>query len=416
MQLVDSLLLKHKLFILLGLFVIGLLVSGSIGYYNMNKMKRNLDSLYFGSYVPVTELNKIQNYYHKDISISFYKLKDEQINPNEAAEIIDHARKNILASWKAYLYHFKRDYEMAYLEYANEQMQISSRYLQELSQNIISLHPTEVSNLSSDILLHNISTIEKVINTIITYENQIAQYERKKLIITYNDTLYQLIALLIFIIAAAIIIIVPIFQSIQNHQDTIIHASKQLKVANKKLETASITDALTQLYNRRYFNLVYNRELTRCIREGKSLAFMMLDIDYFKGYNDTYGHLEGDTALKAVATSMNETLKRPGDYIFRLGGEEFGVLIINIDEDKAHYMADKIRKNIHALNIEHKSSEVSDVLSISLGVVVLCPDRDTEPESILKQADTNLYEAKKRGRNRVVLSEILHEEMHQEAV
>ena len=416
MQLVDSLLLKHKLFILLGLIITGLLVSGGIGYYNVNKMKHNLDSLYFGSYIPVTELNKIQNYYHKDVSIVFYKLKNEKINPSEAAEKVDHARKNILASWESYRHHFKRDYELAYLDYADGQIKISTQYLKQLSHNIIALEPSEVTHLSSDILLHNISNIENVINTIITYENEMAQYERKNLIITYNETLYQLIALLIFIIAAATIVMVPIFQSIQNHQDTIIHAAKQLKVANKKLETASITDALTQLYNRRYFNLVYNRELTRCIREGRSLTFMMLDIDYFKGYNDTYGHLEGDNALKAVAEAMDKTLKRPGDYIFRLGGEEFGVLIININEDKAHYMADTLRKNIQALNIEHKSSKVSDTLSISLGVVVLCPDRDIEPESILKQADINLYEAKEKGRNRVVLSELISHEMQKEAV
>jgi len=409
MQLVDGLTLKHKLFILIGLIISGLLVSGAIGYYNMNKMKRNLDSLYFGSYIPTSELHKIQTYFHKDIIITFYKIKNGRINPTEAAEKIDLARKNILKSWDIYLYYFKRDYELAYLDYAKEQVKLSTHYLEQLSQSIISIDGANITNLSSEILLKNIESIEKVINTIITYENNMAQYERKKLIITYNETLYQLVGLLIFIIASIIIVMIPIFHSIQNHQDTIVHASKQLKFANKKLETASITDALTQLYNRRYFNLVYNRELTRCIREGKSLAFMMLDIDYFKGFNDTYGHLEGDTALKAVAEAMNTTLKRPGDYIFRLGGEEFGVLIVNIDEEKAHHMADKIRQNVHALAIEHKSSDVSEFLTISIGVLVLTPDRDVKPESILKQADTNLYQAKEQGRNCVVMSELAQE-------
>lgn len=406
MQLVDGLSLKHKLFILISLVISGLLVSGAIGYYNMNKMKHNLDNLYFGSYIPTSELRKVQNYFHKDVIVTFYKVIHGKINPTEAAEKIDLTRKNILTSWDAYLYYFKRDYELAYLDYANEQVKLSTHYLEQLSSSIMTLDANELEKLSPDILLSNIRSIEKVVNTIITYENDMAQYERKNLIILYNETLYQLVALLIFIIAAAIMIMIPIFQSIQNHQDTILHAAKQLKSANKKLETASITDALTQLYNRRYFNLVYNRELTRCIREGKSLAFMMLDIDYFKGYNDTYGHLEGDAALKAVAQAMNSTLKRPSDYIFRLGGEEFGILIVNINEDKAHHMADKIRTNVQDLAIEHKSSEVSKTLTISAGVVVISPQRGIEPENILKQADINLYEAKERGRNCVVISEL----------
>jgi len=414
MQLVDGLSLKHKLFILIALVISGLLVSGAIGYYNMNKMKRNLDSLYFGSYIPTSELHKIQNAFHKDIIIAFYKVTNGKINPTEAAEKIDLTRKNILTAWDAYLYYFKRDYELAYLDYANEQVKLSTHYLKQLSSTIMTLDANELEKLSPDVLLRNIESIEKVVNTIITYENDMAQYERKNLIILYNETLYQLVALLIFIIAAAIMIMIPIFQSIQNHQDTIIHAAKQLKSANRKLETASITDALTQLYNRRYFNLVYSRELTRCIREGKSLAFMMLDIDYFKGYNDTYGHLEGDAALKAVAHAMNLTLKRPSDYIFRLGGEEFGILIINITEEKAHHMADKIRKHVQDLAIEHKRSEVAEILTISAGVVVLSPQRGIEPENILKQADTNLYEAKERGRNRVVVSEL--QESHEEAL
>jgi len=415
LHIVDGLSLKYKLYILLGLIISGLLVSAGIGYYNMHKMKQNLDSLYFGSYIPVTELNKIQNYYHKDVSITFYQLQNGNLNPSIAVEKISRAQANILKSWDAYQYYFKRDYEIAYLDYADEQIKISALYLKHLSDTIVSLEPTQIKDLSSEVLFKNITHLDKVINTIIAYENEMAQYERKKLISTYHDTLYKLLGLLIFIIAAAIMIMAPIFQSIQNHQAVILHASKQLRQANKKLETASITDALTQLYNRRYFNLVYNRELTRCIREGKSFAFMMLDIDYFKGYNDFYGHLEGDTALKAVADSMTQTLKRPGDYIFRLGGEEFGILIVNINDEKAHHMADKIRKNIQDLEIEHQHSEVATMLTISVGLVVLTPDRDIDSESILKQADHNLYEAKDAGRNRVVMSELLKKEAQEES-
>ena len=134
---------------------------------------------------------------------------------------------------------------------------------------------------------------------------------------------------------------------------------------------------------------------------------MMLDIDYFKGYNDHYGHLKGDITLKEVSKAMQETLKRPGDYLFRLGGEEFGVLISDINEEKAYHMAEKIRHNVQALNIEHKQSKSSKYVTISIGLVTLIPNQFSEPEQILHKADENLYNAKAEGRNRVVTTELI---------
>lgn len=406
MNLVDALSLKFKLFTLLGLLICGLLFSGAVGYFNMYKMKKNLDSLYFGSLIPVTELNQIQNAYNKEIIISFYQLQRHQIIPNEAAEKIDLSRQKILSLWNSYRSHFKREYELTYIDYAHDELLRSTYYLKHLSDLVISLDSQDLNRLSSDILLKNVSHMDQILNNIIAYESEIAQYERRNMLATYDETLYKLIAIVIFIISSAVIIMVPIFQSIQNNQASLLNASKKLQAANKRLETASITDALTELYNRRYFNLVYNRELTRCIREKHSLAFMMIDIDYFKGYNDYYGHIEGDTALKAVAKVMKESLKRPGDYLFRLGGEEFGVLIANIEEEKAYEMGEKLRQSVQGLKIEHKMSKASKYVTISVGIVVLLPDQNTNPETIIHTADTNLYNAKSRGRNQVISSEL----------
>ena len=402
MKRIDELSLKIKLYILLGLVVMGLTVIGAIGYLNMHKMKKNLDALYFGSYIPVTELSHIQNIYNKDISLLFHQLKNGKILPTEAAEKISLSRQEILSTWASYKSHFKREYELEYVKYANQELAHSSRYLKRLSTAISELNTQSLTQLSSEILARNVAHMDEVINKIISYEKEIAQYERKNFLNTFDDTIYQLIAILIIIIAAAIMIIAPIFQSIQNNEFSLINTSKKLQIANKKLETASITDPLTELYNRRYFNLVYNRELTRCIRENQSMAFMMLDIDYFKGYNDFYGHLQGDATLKMVARVMKNTLKRPGDYLFRLGGEEFGVLISNITEDKAYNMAERLRRNVHELKIEHQRSKTSEHLSISIGLVVLRPDHEIDPESIISCADENLYTAKEEGRNKVI--------------
>jgi len=403
-KLVDALSLKLKLYILMCLIIFGLLLALAIGYFNMQKMKTNLDALYFGSFIPISELSNIQNTYNKDISLAFYQLKDTDINPAEAAAKIDMARQNILKVWSTYQSHFKRDYELSYVKYANEEIKRSTHYLQRLSSAIILLESKSIYKLSSKTLLHNIKKINNVIDTILQYEKDIAQYERKMLIQTYEETLYKFFAILILLTATAIIIIIPIFRSIQNSEDSLIHATKKLQIVNRKLETASITDALTDLFNRRYFNLVYNRELTRCIREKKSLSFMMLDIDYFKGYNDSYGHLQGDASLKAVATTMKNTLKRPGDYLFRLGGEEFGILIVDLTEDNAYHMAEKLRQNVLALEIEHKGNKAHQFLSISIGLIHLFPNQKSESEEVLQKADENLYAAKKNGRNKVVSS------------
>ncbi len=410
MRLVDALSLKLKLYILLGLIIFGLLFTSALGFYNMSKMKANLDALYFGSLIPVAELNKIQNIYNKDISITFYQLVSAQMNPAEASEKINISRKSIISTWASYESHFKREYERAYLEYASSELAKSAHYLERLSSVVLRLEPENITKLSSKTLLKNINDINKIMNNILSYEHDIAQYERKMLLETYDETIYKLLLILIIIITAAVIIIVPIFKSIQNNELSLILASRKLQSANKRLETASITDALTELYNRRYFNLVYNRELTRAIRESKSIAFMMLDIDYFKGYNDYYGHLKGDAALKKVADVMKETLKRPGDYLFRLGGEEFGVLIADIDEDKAYHMAETLRRNILALGIEHKQNKAHQYISISIGLVTLVPDQQSEPEIILQKADENLYKAKESGRNRVITTELVHDE------
>ncbi len=415
MKLVDALSLQQKLYMLLALILSGMIITAALGYFNMQKMKQNLDSLYFGSLIPVTELTNIQNTYNKKVTTAFYQLKDQYIAPANAAATINSAREEVLKNWASYKSHFKRDYETAYIDYATSEIEKSAHYLKRLNSAILRLDKEHLGKLSSSSLLGHIHHINQIIENILTYEKQVAQFERRNLIETYDETNYKLLAILVFIIAAAVITIVPIFKSIQNNEASLIQASKKLQVANKRLETASITDALTDLYNRRYFNLVYNRELTRSIREGKSIAFMMLDVDFFKGYNDSYGHLQGDKALKQVATVMKETLMRPGDYLFRLGGEEFGILIADIEHIKAHKMAEKLRKRVQSLGIEHKESEVDSSVTVSIGLVTLFADQNTKADYILHKADENLYEAKAKGRNRVISSELTEDRFMQTA-
>lgn len=174
----------------------------------------------------------------------------------------------------------------------------------------------------------------------------------------------------------------------------------------KYYEKMAITDPLTHIYNRRHFNEVIEREINRAKREQTILCFVILDVDYFKKYNDTYGHIAGDKALISVAHTLRDSLHRGSDYTFRLGGEEFGVIFNAKNEKQAVQLSDKIRNNIEKLNIVHSSSDVSSHLTASLGLVSIdFAELTADKDELYRLADSALYLAKENGRNQVFLHE-----------
>ncbi|MBF0540852.1 MAG: diguanylate cyclase [Nitrospirae bacterium] len=179
--------------------------------------------------------------------------------------------------------------------------------------------------------------------------------------------------------------------------------SEKLKQVNERLRNLSITDPLTKLYNRRYLDNVFKRELDRVKRDKKHLSFMMLDIDYFKQYNDTYGHPAGDEVLQKIAHFLTINLRRPGDFVFRIGGEEFGALFIDLDQSKSIDLVSQIISGINELNIKHETSKVIDHVTVSIGLIVVYNDLEILQDEVVCRADLALYKAKHEGRNRFVL-------------
>ncbi len=175
---------------------------------------------------------------------------------------------------------------------------------------------------------------------------------------------------------------------------------RQLRQAYLKLETQSKIDVLTGVTNRRYFMARLKEEHRRTLRAQQPLALIMVDIDYFKAYNDLYGHVEGDRCLKAVAHCMQQTLKRTGDCIARYGGEEFVIMLPNTPLHNAEHFAQELRSAVEALQIPHGASRCADVVTGSFGVAVASAEGGSY-ETLIRQADEALYKAKKRGRNRV---------------
>lgn len=180
-----------------------------------------------------------------------------------------------------------------------------------------------------------------------------------------------------------------------------ITGQKQLE---EQLRNMAMKDGLTGISNRRCFDEALTAEWRRMLRESGNLSIILIDIDFFKRYNDTYGHQEGDTCLKRVATAIAEEVHRPGDLAARYGGEEFVVLLPNTAAVAAASLAEQIRGAVEALNIPHSTSDAAPCVTISLGVASIVPDQAGTPEILLNLSDHGLYAAKSAGRNRFAIA------------
>ncbi len=187
------------------------------------------------------------------------------------------------------------------------------------------------------------------------------------------------------------------------HEDITERKTSEIALAklNKQLESMSNEDALTKISNRRHLDRMLSYECSRHARSGSSLALIMLDIDYFKNYNDTYGHVTGDECLQRVAAAISESLRRPTDIAARYGGEEFICLLPDTSLIGAVSLAETIRRAVADLAIPHATSQVANMVTVSIGALALTCTPETAPDHIVKSVDALLYQAKNEGRNRV---------------
>lgn len=171
----------------------------------------------------------------------------------------------------------------------------------------------------------------------------------------------------------------------------------------KRIEELAITDSMTGLYNRRHYVKIIEEEMNRAKRHGTTLALMMIDVDYFKRYNDTYGHQAGDVVLSRVADVLKGYTSRSGEYAFRLGGEEFGIIVTDLSTPEYRELGDRICRSVEEMGIVHEKSDASPYVSVSVGIAIYRPESGISCEELYRQADTELYLAKEQGRNRSVM-------------
>ena len=177
----------------------------------------------------------------------------------------------------------------------------------------------------------------------------------------------------------------------------------ELKRQRDILQRISMIDGLTGIANRRRFDEALEREWRRCHRSDSPLSLILVDVDFFKNYNDHYGHLAGDECLKKVAAAMADQNRRAADIVARFGGEEFACLLPDTGADAAHAMAVRLGEAVAALAIPHARSDAAGHVTISLGVATLIPGEGDVASSLIDQADRGLYHAKQNGRNRVAV-------------
>jgi diguanylate cyclase (GGDEF)-like protein len=190
-----------------------------------------------------------------------------------------------------------------------------------------------------------------------------------------------------------------------NHTEMILLAIEDIterKKAEDQLKLIASMDGLTGIANRRHFDTTLDLEWRRAMRNATPLSLIMIDIDFFKNYNDLHGHLAGDSCLQKIAHTIRDSLRRAGNFASRYGGEEFIAILPDTNAEEAFLFAESLREKIENLDIEHKDSNVGSNVTISLGIYSLIPDKNRTRDELIGLADKALYKAKQGGRNRVV--------------
>ena len=179
-----------------------------------------------------------------------------------------------------------------------------------------------------------------------------------------------------------------------------------LKIKNDILEKLSMYDGLTNIRNRRFFDETFEKTFSEIKRDKKSLAVLMIDIDFFKLYNDNYGHGQGDETLRKVAKALEKTIKRASDFVARYGGEEFVILLKDINKDGVEAVANNLLNAIRELKITHEFSKIENYVTVSIGVSYYNSSSDITKLELLLKADETLYNVKNSGRNNFAILEV----------
>lgn len=344
-----------KLIILPIIVIISMIVLSFVFSQKIQILKKEIDLIYFGNFVPNHKLNIIKSDYLKII---------------HSNKITNSNKKEILKNWEYYYKQYKSDQERKIVNKIDQQIKRAFK------KNHKSGFKKSLQN----------------IEYLIKHEVNAAYLQRKEFLVKYQKMqdflLYAQITIIVIIVLFSTFII---YQAIRQN--------KHLSLMNEQYKIEANTDGLTNLYNRKYFDTVF-RDLAAISEENSfQSVFVMIDIDFFKQYNDTYGHDAGDIALQKVAYLLDNCLDKEHEFSFRLGGEEFGIIIFNTNLKYVQYTLNKIRHELHTTQIPHSASKTG-FLTLSMGVVMIDDDTyNLSPKELYNIADKKLYHSKENGRD-----------------
>ncbi len=351
--------LNYKLLSIPFLVIVSLFYISFIFSTQISDLKKQVDGIYFGNYIPVKRLHLIsENYkniliYHQDY---------------------DYSKQLILENWNQYKEQYKTTKEKIAVE--NIDLMINKSFVV----------------MSEEYFKYIIGQIDLLVK----HEEYTASLERKEFLIRYKSMNDYLFYNQIFITVSILILLSYILI-------VFLRKHNNLENLKDKYKIDSITDGLTSIYNRKYFDEIFSEIIEVSKHNGCQSAFVMIDIDFFKQYNDNYGHDDGDTALIKVATTLNNMFSDDYEYVFRIGGEEFAILLFDINIDIVKEKLDKLRNNIQQLEIIHKSSSTG-ILTLSIGVLMINESNyNNTSKELYKLADDKLYISKQNGRDRYTI-------------
>jgi len=351
--------INYKLFALPIIVLVALVYISFLFSSEIDRLKNQIDNIYFGNFIPVHKLHIIKQEYKSLINKNSDFSKSKNI---------------ILQNWDYYNSQYKTIQEREVVKKINAQVKNSFQ-----KKSIQYYH-----------------YINKQIDLLIQYEVTSASNQRKKFLEKYEKVRDYLYYNQIFII---VFIVIFIFVTIMG----IIKNNNKLEYLVDKYKSDSITDGLTGLYNRKYFDSILDEVTAVSYENSWESAFVMIDIDFFKQYNDTYGHDAGDIALKTVSNVVDTLFNKEYDYVFRLGGEEFGILIFDTNKSELEKRLKILQNAIAAQKVVHQSSKTG-YLTLSMGVVLIDKSiYNMTRTQIYKLADKKLYQSKEYGRNQYTI-------------
>lgn len=301
-----------------------------------------------------------------------------------------------------------KEYQIIFKQYLGPPKDIEDSYKTFISwrpirNKVISLvvkkNKEEAALITKTIGEEHVNLLNNKVKTLTTFAaNKADEY--------YNNALnYKFFTKKVLILLLVVLIIISIIISIFTINN--LKYSNELKDKYlKEVEKLSITDPLTNIYNKRYFDEIFEKELKTISRLDYSLVFMIFDIDHFKNYNDENGHLKGNETLIAITKEVYTQIRRSDDYMFRIGGEEFAILVKTKDIKSTNALCENIIKSVRDLNIPHKNNNNIGFATISMGVGVINPNTNLNSNEIFNIVDMLMYDSKNSGRNRVVIKEI----------